>query len=309
MSWAELGNRATSDEPQAPIYELRKNMDSYSTNRRQFLAGMVGTGLGVLYHNDVFARTKAQAVEKGFVPLFNGENLDGWHTNVQKIVHGSGGSWKVENRAITGEQDPPGSGNGGMLMTDQDYGDFELLLELAPDWGIDSGVFLRTNPQGECFQVYVDYHDHGNVGWLSTETPTGEKRMIIRPFNIFGKFNDRGVLTGFTTKPDEREIAWQPDYLVYSATPEDWLATWKIGQWNSLRVRCAGKYPRITTWINNTKLAEFDGSSYPQPNYDKDDMLRKLGRKGPIAFQVHGGKQMWTNGAKCRWRNIRIRPL
>ncbi len=47
-----------------------------------------------------------------------------------------------------------GSGNGGILMTDETYGDFELLLELAPDWGIDSGVFLRTNPRGECFQVH-----------------------------------------------------------------------------------------------------------------------------------------------------------
>ena len=142
-------------------------MDNYIANRRQFLAGMVGAGLGVCRSTGilpvnmggtpmlryVFAKTKMQTTEKGFVPLFNGENLDGWHTNVEKIVHGSGGSWKVDNGAITGEQDPPGSGNGGMLMTDQEFGDFELLLELAPDWGIDSGVFLRTNPQGECFQA------------------------------------------------------------------------------------------------------------------------------------------------------------
>ena len=279
------------------------------TNRRQFLAGMVGTGLGTFSRVVVFGNDKTTAVEKGFIRLFNGENLQGWHTNVQKIVHGRGGSWKVENGAITGEQDPPGSGNGGILMTDQKYGDFELLLELAPDWGVDSGVFLRTNPQGECFQVYVDYHDHGNIGWISTETPTGQKRMIIRPFNIFGQMNDQGTLMGFTTKPDERKIAWDPSYLVYSATPEAWLATWKIGQWNTLRVRCVGKYPRITTWINQTKIAEFDGASCPQPNYDKEKLFQELGRKGPIAFQVHGGKQMWANGAKCRWRNIRIKRL
>src|SRR3546814_5249146 len=49
----------------------------------------------------------------------------------------------------SGEQDPPGSGNGGILMTDKSYGDFELQLDMAPDWGIDSGVFLRTNNKGE----------------------------------------------------------------------------------------------------------------------------------------------------------------
>jgi len=129
-------------------------MDTEMTSRRRFLAGMVGTGLGVLSHSSVFGKSNGTADEKGFVPLFNGKDLQGWHTNVQKIVHGNGGSWKVENGAITGEQDPPGSGNGGILMTDQAYGDFELLLELAPDWGIDSGVFLRTNPRGECFQVH-----------------------------------------------------------------------------------------------------------------------------------------------------------
>lgn len=284
-------------------------MDINTTSRRQFLAGMLGMGIGVFSHTTVFGKTNEAADEKEFVPLFNGKNLQGWHTNVQKIVHGHGGSWKVENGAITGEQDPPGSGNGGILMTDQEYGDFELLLELAPDWDIDSGVFLRTNPLGECFQVYVDYHDHGNIGWISTETPTGQKRMIIRPFNIFGKLNDQGILTAFTTKSDEREIAWKPDYLVYSAAPEVWLSTWKVGEWNTLRIRCVGKFPRITTWINNTKIAEFDGTICPQPNYDKEKLFQKLGRKGPIAFQVHGGKQMWANGAKCRWRNILLRRL
>ena len=66
--------------------------------------------------------------------------------------------YQVEDGILTGEQDPPGSGNGGILMTDIPFGDFELLLDVAPDWGVDSGVFLRTNEGGECFQVYVDYH-------------------------------------------------------------------------------------------------------------------------------------------------------
>lgn len=284
-------------------------MNGNVTSRRRFLAGMLGTGLGVFSYTAVFAKAKEPELEEGFVRLFNGNDLQGWHTNTQKIVHGRGGSWKVENGAITGEQDPPGSGNGGILMSDRKYGDFELRLELAPDWGIDSGVFLRTNAQGECFQVYVDYHDHGNIGCVSTETPTGKKRLIIRPFNIFGKMNDQGILTGFDTKPDERDIAWKPNYLLYSATHEQWLSTWKIGQWNTLRIRCVGEYPRITTWINNTKIADFDGADCPHPNYDKETLFQALGSQGPIGFQVHGGTSAWAKGAKCRWRNVRIRLL
>ncbi len=276
-------------------------------NRRTFLAGAAAAGLGAaLLQQSSFAQADAPS-EAGFVPLFDGKTLGGWHTNKEKIVHGTGGHWEVEDGAIAGEQDPPG--NGGMLMTDQAYGDFELMLELNPDWGIDSGVFLRANPQGVCFQVYVDYHDHGNVGWISTETTSGQKRMIIRPFNFFGKLDEHGKLKELTTKPDERPVAWKPDYLLYSATADQWLSTWKIGQWNSLRVRCVGEYPHITTWINGEKMADFDGSTCPQPDYNKDEIRKQLGRKGPIAFQVHGGEKMWTKGAKCRWRSIRIKEL
>jgi len=283
-------------------------MKDHLIKRRSFLAGVLRAGLaGGLLTRIAFAENEKPADEQGFVPIFDGRTLNGWHTNAEKIVHGTGGKWQVESGAITGEQDPPG--NGGMLMTDQQYGDFELRLELKPDWGIDSGVFLRTNPRGVCFQVYCDYHDHGNVGWISTETTSGEKRMIIRPFNIFGKLNDRGALESLTTKPDERPVAWKQDYLLYSATPEAWMSAWKIGEWNNLRIRCVGEYPRITTWINNTKLADFDGATCPQPDYKKEEMLRQLGRKGPIALQVHGGKQMWSSGAKCRWRNLRVKAL
>jgi len=195
-------------------------------------------------------------------------------------------------------------------MTDQLYGDFELRLELNPDWGIDSGVFLRTNPKGVCFQVYCDYRDKGNVGWLSTETTSGEKRMIIRPFNLFGKLDDGGgALQALTTRPDERPIAWKPDYLLHSATPEEWLKAWKVGRWNELRVRCVGAYPRITTWLNGTRLADFDGATCPQPNYNKEAMREQLGRKGAVALPVHGGTELWKTGGKCRWRNIRIKSL
>lgn len=79
-------------------------MDTNTTSRRRFLAGMVGTGLGVLSHTAVFGKneknqTEPPPEEKGFVRLFNGQDLQGWHKNKQKIVHGLGGSWKVEQGA------------------------------------------------------------------------------------------------------------------------------------------------------------------------------------------------------------------
>jgi len=70
---------------------------------------------------------------------------------------------------IIGEQDPPGSG-GGILLTDQKFGDFELPIDMKFDWGVCSGLFLRNNDKGQCFQMMVNYHDADNVGHLYGES-------------------------------------------------------------------------------------------------------------------------------------------
>lgn len=280
-------------------------MDNHKTfTRQQFLAKLAPIKSPAVSSENA----ASERLQENFTSLFDGQTLQGWHTNLGEIGHGTGGRWAVEKGVLTGQQDPPGSGNGGILMTDQMYGDFELLVDLAPDWDIDSGVFLRTNNKGEGYQVYVDYRDNGNIGHISTENADGN-RMFIRPYTIFAEKDSMGNITGFVTKPDEREVAWDPEYLEYTATPEEFLAAWKIGQWNTLRIRCVGKYPRITTWINYTKIAEFDGATTPHPNYDREKMYQAVGREGAIALQVHNGASLWRKGAKCRWKNIRVRPL
>ena len=122
------------------------------------------------------------AKDKGYESLFDGRTLKGWHTNPKKIGHGTGGQWRVVDGIITGEQDPPGSGNGGLLLTDRKFADFDLKLELNCDWGPDSGVFFRCTEQGAGFQMYVDYHDRGNVGHLRGEMPGAFAMMILQDF-------------------------------------------------------------------------------------------------------------------------------
>ena len=60
-----------------------------------------------------------------------------------------------EGGVLAGEQDPPGSGNGGIFLTDEKFGDFELELEMNPDRGPDTGVFFRCTDAGDGFQMYV----------------------------------------------------------------------------------------------------------------------------------------------------------
>jgi len=246
----------------------------------------------------VFCNPFTAKSDDGWIELFNGHDLKGWHTTPH-TGHGTGGRWHVEGGVIVGEQDPPGSGNGGILLTDQKFGDFELMLDMKPDWGVCSGVFLRSNERGQCFQMMVDYHDAGDVGHIYGEGVGGFNN---RPFDIFGQV-ERGKLVSLTTKAKA-----DPPHSTYNLAGPEWVKAWKVNDWNMARIRMAGNPPVITTWINGVKITTFDGTKYDGPGYDAAKVAAKLGDRGPIAVQVHGGGG-WPKGATCRWRKIRVKPL
>ncbi len=249
----------------------------------------------------VHAQTET-APDAGFEPIFDGKTLKGWHKNPEKIGHGTGGRWYVENGAIVGEQDPPGSGNGGILLTDETFGDFELTIDMKPDWGVCSGLFLRSTEMGQCFQMMVDYHDNGNIGHIYGE---GSGAFNNRPFDIDGVYDDGKKLTGFTTKPHKNAPADQQGHTI---TGDAWIKAWKLGEWNTAKVRVVGANPKITTWLNGVKVSEIDMNSFKHEKYDKKKVSQLLGIEGRIAVQVHGGTG-WPKGAKCRWKNIKVKRL
>ncbi len=69
-----------------------------------------------------------------WVPLFNGQNFDGW-----QAVDGPLSSWKMEDDMIYCS-----GGGGGWLSTKKEYGNFEIELEFRVPPGGNSGVFLRA---------------------------------------------------------------------------------------------------------------------------------------------------------------------
>ena len=100
-----------------------------------------------------------------FTPLFNGESLDGWVLPDKRAAKKyQSGEWTIENGVICGRQKPDGLGS--FLRTEQSFGDFEVELEIDPTWGCDSGIWLRTRPNGQCLQIFVDYLPGGNVGFM-----------------------------------------------------------------------------------------------------------------------------------------------
>ena len=93
-------------------------------------------------------------VPDGFTPIFNGKDLTGWHVS-RTNHHGTTPEYRVVNGIIVGTQSP--RGRGGILLTDRKYRDVEVYMEVKPDWGCDSGLFLRSSESGEAYQVTLDY--------------------------------------------------------------------------------------------------------------------------------------------------------
>ncbi len=107
-------------------------------------------------------RSASARQEEGFISLFDGETLSGWHRHTGLPGDRVGGKWTVVEGAIVGDQDPPGYG--GFLVTDEKYGDFVLKLQTKLDYPVDSGIFLRVGEHGKSHQVTLDYRPDGYIG-------------------------------------------------------------------------------------------------------------------------------------------------
>ena len=149
---------------QARLDLNRSILDTAGASIRDFQQAEIipGAGVGGNLQQSGLVITAGLGPVALFEPVIAQQKLDfriagGEGESLQRFLAGEFGF-------SAGEQDPPGSGNGGLLSSDAHYGDFELELEMRPDWGPDTGVFFRCTDQGHGFQFYVDYHKAGNVG-------------------------------------------------------------------------------------------------------------------------------------------------
>lgn len=237
--------------------------------------------------------------------LFNHRDLEGWHRQKERGQHGSGGNWGVTAEGVLfGEQDPPGSGNGGLLLSNETFREFELELSLKPDWGPDSGVFVRTDERGGGWQIYVDHHDRGNVGHVRLET-----KPYSVPFRPFGFSRIDPTNPTLEMAVDSRTIDWPDGVYEECCSQEDWLNAWRSSDWNRLKIRVTGgALPIIETWINDLKVCRFDASRTTHPRFDPEKAREVVEPEGSIGLQVHGGKN-WKAGQRVYWKDLRVRRL
>ena len=113
---------------------------------------------------------KAQ-IPAGFKSIFNGKNLTGWH--VSRTTHqGTTPNFRVEKGIMLVTQKP--YGQGGVLLTDKKYKNFELYLEAKIDSFTNGGIFIRSSESGIAYQVELD--ENAN----STGNLLGERMQVSK---------------------------------------------------------------------------------------------------------------------------------
>lgn len=154
---------------------------------------------------------RAPSPPEGFKALFDGKSLDGW-----KFHGGKKDTWAVDSKAGTFYT---AKGGGGWLMTEKEYGNFELRAEFKVPKGGNSGVALRAPMKGD--PAY------------------------------------QGMEIQILDDPSYKGLQkWQATGSIYGVVAASSVPTKPVGEWNQYRIVCKGR--RVTVELNGTKVVDAD---------------------------------------------------
>jgi hypothetical protein len=225
------------------------------------LAGRVGSfSLRVMKRTWIFAgllATSAMAEEKGWISLFDGKTLDGW-TSPTGGKPGAG--WKVEDGCIHREA------KGGDLISEKEYGDFELEFEWKISAKGNSGVKyrLRKSPGGWLGPEYQVLDDAGHPN---------------------GKVEDTTAASLYEVVPAAKDKVLKP-----------------VGEWNRSRIVARGTV--LEHWLNDRLALKIDTAGKEWPDLKKASKFAKVEdfagpAAGHLLLQDHGDK-VWFRAIRIR---------
>lgn len=182
---------------------------------------------------------------EGFTALFNGKDTSGW-----KVHRGKEKSWAAEKGLLF-----VNGGGGGWLMTEKQYGDFELRMEFKVPKGGNSGVCLRAPMEGD--PAY-----------------TGMEIQIIDDVGYPGKLQK-----------------WQNSGSIYGIVAPSKIASKPAGEWNSYRIVCKGR--QVTIELNGEKIVDTNLDDHVEKYGKKHTGISR--KAGHIGLQEHGGRVEFRN--------------
>lgn len=194
----------------------------------------------------------------GWELLFDGRSLAGWRGyNRSELPDG----WVVENGTLARV------GPGGDIITESQYGDFELSLEWKVEAGGNSGVFYRAEEGHE---------------WIYQSAP--EMQIL----------DDAGHRDGgdpLTSAGANYGLHPAPRGVVRAA-----------GQWNEARIVADGD--RVEHWLNGVKIVEYELGSR---DWEERVAASKFAEWPPYGRARRGHIGLQDHGDPVWFRNVKIR--
>lgn len=195
---------------------------------------------------------QASAAESGFVPIFNGKNLDGWQG-----IGGDTSSYYAQDGQLICKE------TGKIhLFTVKEYSNFILRLEIKMDPGGNNGVGIRT-------KVSKQPHLEGS-----------ELQVLDDPYYA------RGLPRAGKEPKDWVKLKdYQHHGSIYGVVPAKPGQLKPAGQWNQQEVICDGRRVKVTlngvviVDANLDQVKPIDGLQHPGLFYTQ----------GHIGLHAHGG--------------------
>jgi len=286
---------------------------------------LIAALLGVSAHS---TRADQPAPPAGFRAIFNGKDLTGWYgwnphssaklegeklaENLKAQRADFANHWTIENGELVN------SGTGPYAATEENFGDYELLLEYKTVAGADSGIYLRGMPQVQIWdnsQVFnpekPDRRPHlGSGGLFNNTVKTLGRDPIMnvdKPMGQWNTFkirqvgartwvtlNNRLVVDGapFENYPDKA--------LPFPATGPLMLQT-HGGEirWRNVFLREIGEAEAKTFLAANPLLpnpTHYDVAYGPHPKQLMHFWQAEADKATPVLFFIHGGG--WQGGGR-----------
>jgi hypothetical protein len=232
--------------------------------------------MGILIRNNLPNDLDAEEKAQGWRLLWDGRTGKGWRS-ARDDSHGfPAQGWSMAN----GELAVQAKGGGGDIMTEEQFGAFELQLEFKVSEGANSGIFYYLTAA----------HDP------ASNAPLGLEYQIL---------DDERHPDARLGIDGNRTLASLYDVLPRAALPTNVGIKPVVGAWQHARI-VARADGRVEHWLNGVKVLEFERGS---EDFRAHVAASKFKSTPGFGAAARGHILLQDHGDAVSFRSIKIRPL